>query len=140
MKLLFDVIKTYALNRAFIHARYISFFIDNNTMSFSTCSRPHIKKSGEKSLYRIIWEWFHRCYGIIVILVGLTQVSLGVFLIVPPRPVWIIWILMLFAWVISFTVLEVIRCVRVVCFADPDSPSDIEMKNRSERKLSSFNN
>ena len=94
------------------------------------CSRPHIKKNGDKTCYRIFWEWFHRIYGISVILIGLTQVSLGVFLIVPPQPVWIVWIIVVFTWVISFTLLEVVKCLCFVCRSDGnESKDEIEMKN-----------
>lgn len=105
--------------------------LDTTNMSILplNCRRPHIRKDKTKSVYRVIWEWFHRIYGITVILFGFVQVSLGVFLIVPPQAVWIVWILLMFTWIVSFTVLEVIKCLRtLLCPSDPDGSDGMEMK------------
>ena len=74
-------------------------------------SRPHLKRDGSKSTWRKIWEWIHRIWGLSVISIGLVQVTLGVFLLIPPVPVWAIWITMLILWVIAFIVIETIKCI-----------------------------
>lgn len=80
-------------------------------------------------MYRKIWEWVHRCWGVFVIILGLLQVSLGVFLIVPPQALWVVWVLMLLAWVVTFVVHEIIKCVRTYCLkSNGYEDEEIEMK------------
>ena len=74
--------------------------------------RPHIKKGEKKSLSRKIWEIIHRSWGIFVIKLGLLEVSLGVFLILPPSAAWIARIVMLLGWTIDFVVHGIIKCAR----------------------------
>ncbi len=95
-------------------------------------SRPHIQKDGSKSTYRKIWEWIHRIWGLLVVFIGLVQVTLGVFLVVPPVPVWAIWITMLILWVITFVVNEIIRYTRQCRHPSdekkPLEPEELELK------------
>ena len=57
------------------------------------------------------WEWFHRLYGAFVVVLGFVQVTLGVFLIVPPMGVWVAWIIVLGLWCLHFIIVNVIRVV-----------------------------
>jgi len=97
--------------------------------------RPHIKKDGTKSVYRKIWEWIHRIWGLSIILIGFAQVTLGVFLISPPRGVWIAWLSLLGSWVIHFIVAEIIRCA-CMCYwrgrdkCEDEKDEEVEMKNK----------
>ena len=101
--------------------------------------RPHIKEGEKKFLYRKTWEVIHRSWGITL---GLLEVSLGVFLIVPPAPVWIVWSIMLPGWIIAFVVHEIINRVRMyhldsdvgreMYYLDPDvghENGEIELKD-----------
>lgn len=112
-----------------------SFFYSSSLFSLSFIfSRPHIKEGKEKSKYRICWEWFHRIWGAFIIVLGLIQVTLGVFLVVPPLGVWVVWILMLVGWVIAFIVHETVKWIRV-CVKPSDGRSQkekggMEMKAR----------
>ena len=90
-------------------------------------SRPHIKEDGDKSTYRVCWEWFHRIYGLFVIMLGFAQVSLGVFLIVPPRAVWITWLVICGFWVGHFVVGNIVRVI--YCFLCHHEPRDEDLKN-----------
>ena len=83
----------------------------------------------EKTKYRMCWEWFHRIWGASTVILGLIQVTLGVFLIVPPMGVWIVWILMLCAWVAAFIVHEIIKWV-CLCKSSSDADEEFEMKSK----------
>ena len=99
------------------------------TCYFFIHSRPHIKKNKEKSTYRKCWEWFHRLWGFSTIVLGLTQVTLGVFLIVPPLGVWVVWILTLASWVIAFIIHEIAKCT-CACVKKKDIGNEFELKTR----------
>ena len=87
-------------------------------------SRPHLKKDGRRTAYRKCWEWFHRLYGFFVIDLGFVQVTLGVFLIVPPLGVWVAWVILLAMWCIAFITIGVVRCVLCCCRRSDDDDED----------------
>lgn len=63
--------------------------------------RPH---HGDK--YRWLFELFHKNNGRILLMLGLINISLGVFLIVAPPGVWIMWYIQFFAIVVFYIVFE----------------------------------
>ena len=79
-------------------------------------------------MYRKFWEWFHFIWGVTIIVIGLVQVTLGVFLIVPPQAVWAVWIVILCGWAITFIVHETIKWICCFFKNDDDKDRDIEMK------------
>lgn len=99
-------------------------------------SRPHVKEDEDKSAYRICWEWFHRIYGLFVVSLGFAQVTLGVFLIVPPQPVWMAWVIIGGLWVISFTV---VNSIRVLCWCccrnSDDDDADYDEKGHEMKNM-----
>jgi hypothetical protein len=65
--------------------------------------RPH---KGEK--WRRQWEWLHKGTGRLAILLGLVNVSLGVFLVVGPKALWVSWFVLLSFLVTGAGALEVL--------------------------------
>lgn len=52
-------------------------------------SRPHVDKV--KTIQRSVWEFFHKNLGRIVLILATVNITLGMFLGVVSRPVWIAW-------------------------------------------------
>ena len=66
-------------------------------------------------------------------MLGFAQVTLGVFLIVPPRPVWITWMVIGGFWIGHFVVGNIIRVMW--CFLCHRKPMDEDLKkNGNELK------
>ncbi|KAI6655180.1 hypothetical protein LOD99_2469 [Oopsacas minuta] len=84
--------------------------------------RPDHKKGEKDSVFRWIWYFIHMVTGRIALLMGLVNICLGLFLIISPRPVWIIWYIILFAYVVFLIVMETIFWIR-------------RYRNRNDEKL-----
>ncbi|XP_064602897.1 uncharacterized protein LOC135468528 [Liolophura sinensis] len=52
--------------------------------------RPHISKV--KTIKRRVWEFFHKNLGRIVLPLATVNITLGMFVGVVPRPIWIAWV------------------------------------------------
>ncbi len=53
------------------------------------------------------WRIIHRILGTIVLILGIVNISLGVFLAVLPLPVWVIWFIYMAILIIIFIILEI---------------------------------
>ncbi len=58
------------------------------------------------------WRIIHRILGTIVLILGLVNISLGVFLAVLPLPVWVIWYVYFSLLVIIIILMEIVAFVR----------------------------
>ncbi len=58
------------------------------------------------------WRIGHRILGSLVLVLGLTNISLGVFLAVLPLPVWIIWYIYLGFLVLILVGMEIVALIR----------------------------
>ena len=74
--------------------------------------RPEHKKGERNSIFRWIWFFIHMLTGRFALLLGLVNISLGLFLIISPLPVWVIWYVLLFCYVVFLIVMETIYWVR----------------------------
>ena len=74
--------------------------------------RPELKKGEKDSIFRWIWYFVHMLTGRFALLLGLVNISLGLFLILAPLPVWIIWYVLLFFYLVFLVVMETIYWIR----------------------------
>lgn len=77
------------------------------------------------------WEYFHKVSGVLIILAGFLQITLGLFLIIAPLILWAIWIGVLGLWILAFVIHETVKWV-VYCNRRRKLPRgqrmDVEMK------------
>jgi len=57
---------------------------------------------------------WHKSTGYFTVIAGLVNVTLGVFLIIPPLAVWVVWLVALLVWVIVFCIYETIHLLKYV--------------------------
>lgn len=69
--------------------------------------RPHKQKGQPLTRARIAWEYLHRWSGRISVLLGLINISLGMFFILAPRGVYITWFVLLALWVACNVIMEI---------------------------------
>ena len=82
--------------------------------------RPEHRKGEKDSIFRWIWYFLHMLTGRFALLLGLVNISLGLFLIISPLPIWIIWYVLLFCYVVFLVVMETIYWVRYYRNKDGD--------------------
>ena len=76
------------------------------------CSRPRKKDENKTSRSRYFWELWHKSTGYFTVIAGLVNVTLGVFLIIPPLAVWIVWLCAILVWGIIFCVYEIVHLLK----------------------------
>lgn len=73
-------------------------------------SRPHRPAEGEKTqLKRRIWELFHHNIGRIAVVLGLINISLGVFLALSHMAIWILWFIYFIVIILVFVFFEILK-------------------------------
>ena len=102
------------------------------TKPFLPCpphSRPRVKRERKKkSTYRIFWEYYHKISGVFTIILGFLQVTLGLFLVIPPVAVWAVWIAIFGLWVLAILLHEIVKWIRYF----------VDRKNKSKRQQTEF--
>ena len=95
-------------NPAFAHGIIgIIIFILSTFQVISGERRPHVHEGQEKSKARIIFEIFHKkTNGRLLLILGLINISLGVFLIIAPVAVWVLWFIQFSIIVIAYIIFE----------------------------------
>ncbi|CAF0727358.1 unnamed protein product [Adineta ricciae] len=58
------------------------------------------------------WRIIHRTLGAVIVLLGLINITLGVFLSVVQLAVWVVWVILLGIAIIVIVVWEIITCIR----------------------------
>ena len=58
---------------------------------------------------RAFWEIWHKWSGRVVLLCGIINITLGLFLAVAPSLVWILWLAYVGMWLVIFIVAEVVK-------------------------------
>jgi hypothetical protein len=76
-------------------------------------ARPRVKRERKKkSVYRVFWEFYHKISGLFTIILGFIQITLGLFLVIPPLVVWAVWIGIFGLWMIAFLLHEIVKWIR----------------------------
>ena len=90
---------------------YLCYNID--ILSYQTLfSRPHKKDENRITRQRYCWELWHRSSGYFTVIAGLVNVTLGVFLIIPPLAVWIVWLCAILVWIVVFSIYETVHLLK----------------------------
>ena len=91
--------------------------------------RPRVKRERKKkSAYRIFWEYYHKISGVFTIILGFLQVTLGLFLVIPPVAVWVVWIAIFGLWVLAILLHEIVKWIRYF----------VDRKNKSKTQQTEF--
>ena len=67
-------------------------------------------------------------------ILGFVQVTLGVFLIVPPLGVWVAWICILVGWVVNFFINYLVRIICCCCCKKGDKCNKCDENEHLELK------
>lgn len=77
---------------------------------FNALVRPHRPAEGEKTpLKRRIWELVHHNIGRVAVALALINISLGVFLALAHKAVWVLWFIYLIVVILVFVFFELLK-------------------------------
>ena len=74
--------------------------------------RPEIKKGEKYSILRWLWYFMHMKLGLLTLVLGLVNISLGLFMMIAPLGLWVTWYVLLFLYIIFLIVMETLYWVR----------------------------
>lgn len=84
--------------------------------SSSSEQSPSTKRKWRAENHRSVgenaWRLIHQLHGLLIIIIGLVNICLGVFLAVLPLPVWVVWYVYFGILVIVIFAVEILACRR----------------------------